>query len=320
MHVVLGISASDAEVTAALVDPQFPQLGPVDERVTPLRDESVVGEVVAAAISVMSLRAQRDGIDVQSTSVSYSTVAEHQSIVTAMKLHRMTEVSLVEVSDLDDDYPTAVAAALWGSDGDRVLDVAPPPVAGPKPTAGSSRGGIVVAAVGIAAAIVVGGIAVWAVAGAVTPNNAGVSSATPTSAPSPTSAPGPIVTTTVPLLPPPTVTTEPGAVDGTESTPDEATLTEPYSEPGYVEQPNVAQVPSAEAPSSRGAVQSARSQTATASTRVTSRPNGGGSNGGGSNPGGSTATQAPVSSEDTPAPTQPDVPTVGPDPVPVDGQ
>ncbi|WP_315771632.1 hypothetical protein [Rhodococcoides kroppenstedtii] len=127
MHIALGVVVDEDSVTAALVDVDLPQLGPVDERTTRLGDGDV-GDAVAAAIGVMSLRAKRADLGVHRTAVALGDPSLWHSVSRALEHHLLADVALVDLDSLssvdpDGRYGAPVDAALWA---DRGATVAAP--------------------------------------------------------------------------------------------------------------------------------------------------------------------------------------------------
>jgi hypothetical protein len=317
MDVVLGISAGLADVTATLVDPELPQLGAVDERITPLRPDSgmSVGDVVAAAVGVMSLRAERNDLRIRRTTVAYSSAAQRDSIVASFAAQKITGVALADASnpELDSTLATPVAVAVWGiqsADTTTFAAIKDPRKQDP------SRRGLALVAGGIAAAVVAGGVAVWAVAGTRGPESTGTS--TPLTSQTSTVTPTSSVPVAPPILPPapvaPPVTTDPDTGEVYSVDPDTG---ETYTPETFTENPYTGETFTEETVP-QGNVRTSTAATRTfavatpPSTRSSSRPNGGGS----------ASTASPVPTQSTSVPeepvvTDPPVETVDPtvDPV-----
>ncbi|MGB7365030.1 MAG: hypothetical protein WA931_18545 [Rhodococcus sp. (in: high G+C Gram-positive bacteria)] len=170
MHIALGVSATSDTVTAALVDVELPQLGPVDERVTSV--SAAVGDVgaaVATAIGVMRLRAARADLAVADPAVVLSNPELRNSVSRALRDQQIFGAVLLDADDVDPAFDPAVAAAIWahtaaaeaetGPIAAVATDVAPDA----KPTSSDARRGFAVVGAGIAAAVVAGSFAIWAV-------------------------------------------------------------------------------------------------------------------------------------------------------------
>ncbi|WP_188546575.1 hypothetical protein [Rhodococcoides trifolii] len=278
-------------MTATLVDPELPQLGAVDERVTPLRPESgmSVGDVVAAAVGVMSLRAERNDLRIRRTTVAYSSAAQRDSIVSSFDAQKITGVALADASnpELDSTLATPVAVAVWGIQSADTTTFAAIKVPRAQRQPDPSRRGLALVAGGIAAAVVAGGVAVWAVAGTRGPESTG--SSTPLTSETSTVAPTTTVPVPAPALPPapvaPPVTTDPdtGEVYSVDPNTGEIYTPETYDPETYTENPYTGEtyteetVPQANVRTPSTAPIRTVPVAAPPSTRSPSRPNSGGS-------------------------------------------
>ncbi|MBY6361485.1 hypothetical protein [Rhodococcoides corynebacterioides] len=167
MHIALGVVVDEDSVTAALVDVDLPQLGPVDERTTRLGGGDV-GDAVAAAIGVMSLRAKRADLGVHDTAVALADPSLWTSVSRALEHHLLTGVALVDLDrlsavDPDGRYGAPVGAALWADRGATVaapVEIADAPDAPPRTS--PRRRGMAVVGAGVAAAVIAASVTVWA--------------------------------------------------------------------------------------------------------------------------------------------------------------
>lgn len=167
MHIALGVVVDEDSVTAALVDVDLPQLGPVDERTTRLGDGDV-GDAVAAAIGVMSLRAKRADLGVHRTAVALGDPSRWHSVSRALEHHLLADVALVDLDSLssvdpDGRYGAPVDAALWADRGATVAaPVLIPDAPDAPPPASPRRRGMAVVGAGVAAALIAASVTVWA--------------------------------------------------------------------------------------------------------------------------------------------------------------
>lgn len=167
MHIALGVVVDEGSVTAALVDVDLPQLGPVDERTTRLGDGDV-GDAVAAAIGVMSLRAKRADLGVHRTAVALGDPSLWHSVSRALEHHLLADVALVDFDrlsavDPDGRYDAPVDAALWADRGATVAaPVLVPDAPDSPPHASPRRRGMAVVGAGVAAALIAASVTVWA--------------------------------------------------------------------------------------------------------------------------------------------------------------
>ncbi|MBT1191833.1 hypothetical protein [Rhodococcoides kroppenstedtii] len=167
MHIALGVVVDEDSVTAALVDVDLPQLGPVDERTTRLGDGDV-GDAVAAAIGVMSLRAKRADLGVHRTAVALGDPSLWHSVSRALEHHLLADVALVDLDSLssvdpDGRYGAPVDAALWADRGATVAaPVLIPDAPDAPPPASPRRRGMAVVGAGVAAALIAASVTVWA--------------------------------------------------------------------------------------------------------------------------------------------------------------
>lgn len=179
MHIVLGVSATSDVVTAALVDVELPQLGPVDERVTQLTSGAArdVGAAVATSIGVMRLRAERADLTVTSTAVGLASPELRGPVVHALTEQHLHGVDVVDGDALGTDFDPVVEVALWSDTSSADAATGPIPIvtadnamvhvpeSDPQPSASERRRGFAVVGAGIAAAVLAGSFAVWAVTG-----------------------------------------------------------------------------------------------------------------------------------------------------------
>lgn len=187
MHIVLGISATSDEVTAALVDVELPRLGPVDERTIPIQTGSPaeVAAAVATSIGVMRLRAARADLLLTGAAVVLESPHLREPVESALRDGHVRDVVVVDAVDVDPSLEPAVAVALWADHDAGDAITGPIPVVLPEPVDASSREtrrGFAVVGAGVAAAVLAGSFAVWAVTGPRTPEAAGVAEPLSTSA------------------------------------------------------------------------------------------------------------------------------------------
>ncbi|MBY6686623.1 hypothetical protein HQ305_13750 [Rhodococcus sp. BP-149] len=187
MHIVLGISATSDEVTAALVDVELPRLGPVDERTIPMQTGSPaeVAAAVATSIGVMRLRAARADLLLTGAAVVLESPHLREPVESALRDGHVRDVVVVDAVDVDPSLEPAVAVALWADHDAGDAITGPIPVVLPEPVDASSREtrrGFAVVGAGVAAAVLAGSFAVWAVTGPRAPEAAGVAEPLSTSA------------------------------------------------------------------------------------------------------------------------------------------
>ncbi|MBM7417187.1 MULTISPECIES: hypothetical protein [Nocardiaceae] len=187
MHIVLGISATSDEVTAALVDVELPRLGPVDERTIPMQTGSPaeVAAAVATSIGVMRLRAARADLLLTGAAVVLESPHLREPVEAALRDGHVRDVVVVDAVDVDPSLEPVVAVALWADHDTGDAITGPIPVVLPEPADASSREtrrGFAVVGAGVAAAVLAGSFAVWAVTGPRAPEAAGVAEPLSTSA------------------------------------------------------------------------------------------------------------------------------------------
>ncbi|MBY6437504.1 hypothetical protein HQ602_14045 [Rhodococcus kroppenstedtii] len=295
MHIALGVVVDEDSVTAALVDVDLPQLGPVDERTTRLGDGDV-GDAVAAAIGVMSLRAKRADLGVHRTAVALGDPSRWHSVSRALEHHLLADVALVDLDSLssvdpDGRYGAPVDAALWADRGATVAaPVLIPDAPDAPPPASPRRRGMAVVGAGVAAALIAASVTVWAA----TTAPRVVSEPAPGAVESATSD-GSNGTDGTAVPPTPGVATPPSSAPAPSSSPEEGSADAGVGEPRLAVPPPAGSqaarpdAPSVPRPQSGGGSPSSGSGTSSGGGSSSGGTSGGGGASGGGTSGGGTA-------------------------------
>ena len=118
MAIALGVHVGVDEISAALVEVDLPELGPVAARTVAISAvPGGIGDAVTTVLGIMRVQAAQNDLLITGSAVVCDNLVQCEIVRTALANHQVRDVEVVDVADprLDADYSLDIAAALIGT-------------------------------------------------------------------------------------------------------------------------------------------------------------------------------------------------------------
>ncbi|MEW1931979.1 hypothetical protein AB0362_07325 [Rhodococcus sp. NPDC079359] len=188
MAIALGVHVGDDEISAALVEADLPELGPISTRTVSVSSApGGVGDAVTTMLGIMRVQAAQNDLLISGSGVVCDSIALCGTVRAALAAHDIYDVGVVDAGDprLNSAVPLGIAAALIGAKA-----ALAEPVAVPTATVDEDRSGsgsdvagtprsarVTMIGLGVAVLAALSGATVWALAASDPTQNSGVDSA-----------------------------------------------------------------------------------------------------------------------------------------------
>ncbi|MDV8024773.1 hypothetical protein [Rhodococcus sp. IEGM 1330] len=118
MAIALGVHVGDDEISAALVEADLPELGPVAARTVSISAvPGGIGDAVTTVLGIMRVQAAQNDLLITGSAVVCDTLLQCDIVRAALLNHQVGDVEVLDVGDprVDADYSLDIAAALIGT-------------------------------------------------------------------------------------------------------------------------------------------------------------------------------------------------------------
>lgn len=175
MAIALGVHVGDDEISAALVEADLPELGPISARTVSVSSApGGVGDAVTTMLGIMRVQAAQNDLLISGSGVVCDSIALCGTVRAALAAHNINDVAVVDAGDprLSSAVPLGIAAALIGAKAALAEPVAVPTATGGEDrtdsgsdVAGTPRSArLTMIGLGFAVLAALSGATVWALA------------------------------------------------------------------------------------------------------------------------------------------------------------
>ncbi|OZE30378.1 hypothetical protein CH256_14880 [Rhodococcus sp. 05-2254-6] len=175
MAIALGVHVGDDEISAALVEADLPELGPISTRTVSVSSApGGVGDAVTTMLGIMRVQAAQNDLLISGSGVVCDSIALCGTVRAALAAHDIHDVGVVDAGDprLNSAVPSVIAAALIGAKAALAEPVAVPTATGEEDRSGSGSdvagtprsARLTMIGLGVAVLAALSGATVWALA------------------------------------------------------------------------------------------------------------------------------------------------------------